>query len=420
MLLASAGAGWWSWSSATQVAAAQSSASGPAGQRGGPGNPASGPRRPGGGPGPGARGARVQPVSVGEVTRQDLNVTINAIGAIAAANTAVVRAKIEGELKAIHFQEGKWVKAGALLAELDARAFEIAVKQIEGQLVRDQAQLQNARLDLQRFQDLLTKDGISKQQVDTQAALVRQLQGTAQTTQALLDNARLQLSYTRITAPISGRVGLKQVDLGNVVRPGDAQGLLTISQTQPVNVVFAVPDAHLPRITSQVQSGATLPVDAWDRDLRKQLAVGKVSSTDNAIDASTGTIKLKASFANLDNGLFPNQAVQVRLQLAREKDVLTVPVNAVQRGSRGAFVYVLKSDQHVALQAVQAGTADAGRISVRGELTPGDLVVTDGAERLRDGAKVDVIAPDAAGQGGPASGPARGQGQRRRNGSAPA
>lgn len=334
-------------------------------------------------------------MSLAEVRRQDIRITVAAIGTIAAANTALVKPKIEGELKAIHFQEGQWVKAGDLLAEIDARPFQIALAQAQGQLTRDQAQLQNARLDLERFRELLGKDGIAKQQVDTQDALVRQLQGTVQANQAAVDNAQLQLSYTRITAPISGRVGLKQVDLGNVVRPSDIQGLVSISQTQPVNVVFAVPDGNIPLIAGKLKAGAPLGVEAWDRDFKLKLADGKVGSTDNAIDASTGTIKLKALFANADGGLFPNQSVNVRLQLGTDEGTLAVPGAAVQRGAQGAYVYVLKPDTTVALRTVQTGALDGDWIGVRGNLKAGERVVVDGAERLRDGSSVAIVEASA-------------------------
>lgn len=397
------GAGWWTWSHHGRDAGAQAATAGANAPSG-----AGGARqRPGGPP-------RSQPVSAAEVRRQDIRVTVAAIGTIAAANTALVKPKIEGELKAIHFQEGQWVKAGELLAELDARPFQIALAQSEGQLAQTQAQLQNARLDLERFKELLAKDGIAKQQVDTQDALVRQLQGTVQAHQAAVDNARLQLSYTRITAPIAGRAGLKQVDLGNVVRPSDASGLVTISQTQPVNVVFAVPDAHLGRINTQLKAGTSLRVEAWDRELKDKLADGKVGSTDNTIDAGTGTIKLKALFANADGGLFPNQSVNVRLQLGTEQDTLAVPGLAVQRGAQGAFVYVIKADKTVALRRVQTGALDGEWVGVRGDLKPGERVVTDGAERLRDGTAVDVVEASARHLPDPDQRRPKGDGPRRR------
>lgn len=336
---------------------------------------------------------RPQPISVGAVRRQDVRVTVSAIGSIAAANTAVVKAKVEGELKALHFVEGQTVKAGAVLAEIDPRPFQIALAQSQGQLARDQAQLKNAQLDLERFRDLLSKDGIAKQQVDTQDALVQQLKGTVQSDQAQVDNAKLQLSYTRVTAPISGRIGLKAVDLGNVVHTTDANGLLTIVQTQPVNVVFSVPETHLPRINAQLRAGNVLPVEAWDREQKRKVADGKVASTDNAIDATTGTIKLKAAFPNKDDSLFPNQFVNVRLQVNTLTDSLAVPAAAVLRGAQGTYVYVVNSDKTVSTKRVTVGPTDGDWVSVQGELQPGNTVVTDGVDRLRDGAKVEIITP---------------------------
>lgn len=398
-----AGGVWWAahrGAAADGVASAASSASGNT-----PGKPG-GARRFGG-------ADRPQPISVGAVRRQDVRVTVSAIGTIAAANTAVVKAKVEGELKALHFAEGQTVKAGAVLAEIDPRLFEIALAQAQGQLARDQAQLKNAQLDLERFRDLLSKDGIAKQQVDTQDALVQQLKGTVQSDQAQVDNAKLQLSYTRVTAPISGRIGLKAVDLGNIVHTTDANGLLTIVQTQPVNVVFAVPETHLPRINAQLKAGHVLPVEAWDREQKRKLADGKVASTDNAIDAATGTIKLKAAFPNLDDSLFPNQFVNVRLQVNTLTDSLAVPAAAVLRGAQGTYVYVVNSDKTVSTKRVTVGPADGDWVSVQGDLQPGNPVVTDGVDRLRDGAKVEVIAPASADGADRAGGKAGGRSGKR-------
>jgi multidrug efflux system membrane fusion protein len=407
LLSLGAGAGWWVYAQKRELPASGSAeapaaaASRPGGRNGGPG----GPRFGGAG--------RIQPVAIASVRRQDIHVTIQAIGSITAANTAVVRSKIEGELKAIHFKEGQLVKAGALLAELDNRAAQIALSQAEGQLARDQAQLQNARLDLVRFKDLLSKDGIAKQQVDTQEAQVRQLQGTVQADQAQVDNAKLQLSYTRIVAPISGRIGLKQADLGNVVRPTDAGGLISIAQTQPVNVVFAVPDLHLTRINQELKAGKLLKVEAWDRDQKTRLAVGQVASTDNAIDAATGTIKLKAAFANADGGLFPNQFVNVRLQLSTIADSLAVPAAALLRNADGNYVYLVNEDKTVSVHPVQAGASDGDWVGIQSDLQPGDRVVVDGVDRLRNGATVEVIQPQNVALGAPGASGGEG-GQRRR------
>ncbi|HEY8879635.1 MAG TPA: efflux RND transporter periplasmic adaptor subunit, partial [Roseateles sp.] len=256
-----------------------------------------------------------QPVTVATVQKRDMPVVVDAIGSIASANTAVVRAKVSGELKAIYFHEGQPVKAGQVVALIDPKPYEIARDQAQATLARDQAQLENARADLARYKDLVAKDAAPRQQLDTQQALVRQLEATTLSDKAAVDNARLQLSYTRVTAPITGQAGLKQADLGNNVTPGDANGLLSIAQTQPAAVVFAVPDARLARIRQQLADKQPLAVQAWDRERRNKLAQGRVASTDNAIDATTGTIKVKALFDNKDGSLFPNQFVNVRLQL---------------------------------------------------------------------------------------------------------
>ena len=348
-----------------------------------------------------------QPVTVATVQKRDMPVVVDAIGSIASANTAVVRAKVSGELKAIYFHEGQPVKAGQVVALIDPKPYEIARDQAQATLARDQAQLENARADLARYKDLVAKDAAPRQQLDTQQALVRQLEATTLSDKAAVDNARLQLSYTRVTAPITGQAGLKQADLGNNVTPGDANGLLSIAQTQPAAVVFAVPDARLARIRQQLADKQPLAVQAWDRERRNKLAQGRVASTDNAIDATTGTIKVKALFDNKDGSLFPNQFVNVRLQLDTLTDATVVPTAAVQRGAPGTYVYVV-ADGQVALRKVQVLATDGDSSAVQGELKPGEQVVIDGADRLRDGGKAEVIKAPA----GAASGAGGGRGRR--------
>ena len=411
-LIAAAGGGWW-WMHRSPSSNAEGEISGPSGSASAPANAASAARSPGGANARRFGGAsRVQPVSVSVVRQQDVKVVLSAIGNISAQNTATVRARVDGELKNIRFKEGQMVKAGALLAEIDARSYEIALAQVQGQMAKDQSLLKNARLDLERYKDLLAKDSIAKQQVDTQEALVGQLVATVQTDQAQVDNAKLQLSYTKIVAPISGRLGLKLADLGNVVRASDAAGIVTITQTQPISVVFAVPEANLPQITRKLKGTEPLSVEAWDREQRIKLANGKVSTTDNAIDAVTGTIKVKAEFANADGTLFPNQFVNIKLQVNTLEGALAVPSTAIQRGPQGTFIYVVKPDSSVTIRRVRLGTTDGDFVSVTGELAAGDKVVTDGADRLREGAKVEVIAPAARpfGQGGNGGGAGGGSG----------
>jgi multidrug efflux system membrane fusion protein len=336
------------------------------------------------------------------VQRQNIRVMVNAIGSLAAFTTATVRAQVSGVLQQLDFKECQQVKAGQLLAQIDPRAFQAALSQVEGTLARDKAQLQGARVDLLRYQDLLAKDGIPKQQLDTQVALVGQLEGSVKADQGAVDSARLQLNYTRVVAPITGRVGLKQVDLGNVVQPSDANGIVVITQTRPITLVFAVPAVNVPLLTARLRQGQAIPVQALDRNGKAQLALGRVATLDNAIDASTDTIKVKAIFPNADDALFPNQAVSVMLQIDTLKDVLAVPQAAVLRGSKGFYVYIVNADKTVSTRVVKPGAVDGNWMAVEGPLQEGDNVVVDGTDRLREGGKVEVIAakdptkPDAS------------------------
>ena len=376
----------------------------PASEEAGPGGPTSGPRAgaPGGPGGPGGfgggrfgfGGGRPQPVSVALVAQMDITPSVSAVGTLTALNTAVVRPKVDGELKAIRWTEGKLVKAGELLAEIDPRPFEVQVLQAQGQLNRDQALLRNAQLDGQRYKELWAQDAIAKQQLDTQEALIGQLMGTVQTDQALLESAKLNLSYTKVVAPISGKLGLKTVELGSLVRSGDPTGLVTITQTQPMSVVFSVPEMHVGLIQRKLNRGLSLPVVAWDRDQREVLAKGLVQTTDNAIDLSTSTLKLKAQLDNKEGRLFPNQFANVQLQLDVIKQATVVPVTAIQRGSIGTFVLVVQDDKTVRTQRVQllATQAEFQAVeAIQGALKVGEMVVTDGADRLRDNSRVEVV-----------------------------
>lgn len=372
VILIAAGLGFWWWKSPSSD---NKAAQGPGGGRFGGAN-------------------MVQPVSVAEARRQDIRVTVNAIGSINAANTAIVRVQVSGVLQQINFKEGQQVQAGQLLAQIDPRAFQATLGQAEGVLARDKAQLDNARIDLARYKDLLSKDAIPKQQLDTQEALVRQLEGTVKSDQGTVDSAKLQLSYTRVTAPIAGRVGLKQADLGNVVQPSDTNGVVIITQTRPIALVFSVPSANVPAITSRLRANESMAVEAWDRTGKTKLATGQLSTVDNTIDVTTDTIKVKAMFPNLDDALFPNQAVSVVMQLNTLKDALAVPQAAVLRGSQGFYVYVVNADSTVSTRVVKPGAIDSGWMAVEAKLEPGEKVVIDGTDRLREGGKVEVIAAD--------------------------
>ncbi len=377
VLVAAAGGGAWWWKQRQDAASAATAGAGAAGPAG---------RKPAGGPGR-FGGGSVQPVSVGTVQRGDVRVVVSAIGTMSARATAVVRAKVSGELVAVRFKEGDEVRAGQVLAEIDPRSYQAALSQAQGTLQRDQALLKNAQLDLKRYQDLLARDSIASQQVDTQAALVRQLEGTVASDQAQVDAARLQLSYTQVTAPFAGRLGLRQADKGNVVGPSDANGIVTINQVRPIDAAFSVPEAHLPQMRRRMAAGEELPVELWDRDSRRHLAKGRVVALDNAIDSTTGTIKVKAAFANEDGALYPNQFVNVRLQVNLLESVLTVPATAVQNN----YVYLVQEDSTVTQRRIRVGVTDGDRVSIEGELREGEQVVTDGIDRLREGAKVAVI-----------------------------
>jgi len=302
-----------------------------------------------------------------------------------------VRSRVEGELLKIHFTEGQVVKAGDVLAEIDPRPFQVQLMQAEGQMARDQALLANARIDLERYRTLFEQDSIAKQQVDTQAALVRQYEGAVRTDQSQIDNARLQLTYSRVTAPISGRLGLRQVDQGNVVRAGDPNGLVVITQLQPIAAVFTIPQDQIFNVIKRINQPQKLPVEAWDRENRNRVASGTLITVDNQIDPATGTVKLKAEFPNDDGALFPNQFVNVRMLVDVRRDATVVPSAALQRGAQGvAFVYVVKDDGTVSMRQVKPGPSEGAQTAIESGIAPGERVVVDGLDRLREGARVEL------------------------------
>ncbi|MFA5684596.1 MAG: MdtA/MuxA family multidrug efflux RND transporter periplasmic adaptor subunit [Lysobacteraceae bacterium] len=334
------------------------------------------------------------PVRVAEALREPFALQLKALGTVTALNTVTVRSRVDGELIRVLFREGQVVEEGELLAEIDPRPYQVRLAQAEGLQKQHLAELESARIDLQRFLDLQAKGFVSAQQLSNQQALVRQYEARRQSDQATVDDARLQLGYTRISAPIAGRVGLRNVDVGNLVGAGNAEGLVTITQADPISVLFTVTENDLPALLDAVRRDPELPVEAWDRDERRMLARGTLSSLDNRIDTSTGTLRLRATFDNAQRVLFPNQFVNVRLVL-RADEALVIPNAAVQFGSQGTFVFIVDADNRISLRPLTLGTSSGERIEVLDGLAAGERVVVEGLDRLREGSTVNVVA-DAA------------------------
>jgi multidrug efflux system membrane fusion protein len=328
------------------------------------------------------------PVGVAKANLGDIDVTLNALGTVSPLATVTVKPQVGGQLVKIDFEEGQTIKAGQTLAEIDPRPYQATLDQAQGQLARDQAQLANAEVDLNRYQTLITQNSIAQQQVDTQAALVRQLQGTVKADQANVESARINLDYSTIKSPITGRVGLRQVDIGNVVVAGQATGIVVVTQIQPISVVFPVPEDSIDPIMARIRQGGHLSAQAFDRGQTHMIAAGMLATLDNVIDTTTGTVKLRAIFDNADNLLFANQFVNVRLLVDTLHNQIIAPVAAVQRGASGTFVYVVNPDHTVSMRTVTLGVTNDDRVAITTGLQPGDTVVVDGADRLRDGARV--------------------------------
>jgi len=346
---------------------------------------------------PGGQGV---PVEVAAARTGEMPVYLTGLGTVTAFNTVTVRSRVDGQLINVGFEEGQVVRAGELLAEIDPRPFEAQLKQAEGQLARDVAQLKDARINLERYRTMFANELIARQQVDSQAAVVGQLEGSVRLDHGLIDSAKLQLSYCYITAPISGRAGLRLVDVGNMVHATDQNGLLIITQVQPIAVVFTLPEDSLPAVLRKLRSGDRLRVEAYDRAGRARIATGTLLAIDNQIDTSTGTSRLKASFENTDNALFPNQFVNVQLLLDERRNAIIVPLAAIQRGPQGTFVYVVRADQTVEARPVTTGAANGGEVAIDTGVSTAELVVVDGIDKLRPGSKVVIreAAQNAAGR----------------------
>ena len=352
------------------------------------------------------------PVVAATAEQGDVPVLLNALGTVTPLAIVAVKTQIAGQLVQIAFQEGQVVHQGDLLAQIDPRPYQLALEQAQGRLGSDQALLKNAQTDLARYTTLAKQNAIATQKVDTQAALVRQYEATVKTDEALVDSAKLNLAYCRIVAPVSGRVGLRQIDPGNYVQSSDANSIVVITQIQPISVVFSLPERNIAAIMRRLNAGATLPVAAFDRSGTTKLADGKLLTVDNQVDVNTGTVRMRALFDNADEALFPNQFVNAKLQVDVLHDATVIPTAAVQRGAMGTFVYLINGDKTVTARPVNLGPSQGERVAVQSGLTQGDRVVIDGVDKLRDGAKVTLPGANAGAAQQPDQTPAAPRGHR--------
>jgi len=336
------------------------------------------------------------PVGIATAAKGEIPVVIRALGTVTPLNTVNVKTQITGQLIKVEFKEGQMVKQGDLLAVVDPRPYDVALQQAIGQQQKDEALLKNAQVDLERYKKLVDQQSIARQQYDTQISLVRQYEAALVIDQAQVDAAKLNVTYTKILAPLTGRIGLRLVDPGNYVTMADATSICIIIQVQPISVIFTIPEDSLPPVRQRLKNGASLEVRVLDRAQKSELSVGRLDTHDNVIDTTTGTVKLRAVFDNKDEALFPNQFVNVRLLVDTVKDALVVPVSAIQRGQPGTFVYRVKADDTVEIAVVETGASGGKKIAVTKGLALNDRVVADGIDRLREGTKIRMLAKPVA------------------------
>ena len=390
-LAVAAAAVYWFWPSAEPAAGAGQAGAAPQGPGKRPGGQRPGGPRPAGAAMANNPWAMPVPVRVIEAGSSDLKVQIKAIGTVTPLNTVLVQSRVSGPLQQVFFQEGQKVEAGQLLAQIDPADYKVELAQAQGQKDQNLAQLKSAEQDLERYAKLKEQNTIAAQQMNTQQALVNQLKGAIKSNQAAIDAAELQLSYTQIKAPISGRLGLRAVDPGNLIQANSAEGLVTITQSSPIAVVFTIPETQLQQVRSAFRAGAALTVEAWDRSEQLQLSSGTLTTLDNQIDIATGTLKLKAEFANQNEELFPNQFVNVRLNVAVQSGAVTIPQDAVQYGAQGTYVYMIDGNNKAQIRQLKLGAVDNGLVAVEEGLKAGDKVVLEGLDRLRPDREVEVI-----------------------------
>ena len=383
-----AGVGYWQWPKLKAFFPSGGDTTGQAKGRGG--------RR-------GAGGGTSQVVAA-RATKGNIKVFVTGLGAVTPIYTVTVKSRVDGQLMKVQFKEGQIVHKDDLLVEIDPRPYEVQLEQAEGQLIHDQALLKNANLDLDRYKTLMKQDAIPQQQLDTQAALVTQYEGTIRTDQSQIDSAKLNLVYSRITSPITGLVGLRLVDPGNIVHATDTNGLLVITQLDPISVIFTTAEDQLPPILDKMHAGQQLTVEAWDRELKNKLADGKLETIDNQIDPTTGTLKLRAVFANSDGKLYPSQFVNARLLVEQKQNITLLANSAIQRNSQGTYVWLVNPDQTVAVRSITVGTTEGDQSEVTAGLQPGDAVVTVGVDRLEEGGKVNAQVPGDKPAGGKSRG----------------